>query len=133
MKKTFRHSRTFTRIGDRSKIWWQILCKYELWIWNCLSFLQINTNTISDLRIVQSMWINKSLLIKFRLKLGNYGSVLYSFSDGYSQKYQGNASTGSSRLMQISLLRISILRFFKSITKILLMRFYGLFILLLRT
>ena len=41
--------------------------------------------------------------------------------------------TGSSRLMQISLLRISLLRFFKTITKIWLMRFYGLFILLLRT
>ena len=36
--------------------------------------------------------------------------------------------TGSSRL-----LRISLLRFFKTITKIWLMRFYGLFILLLRT
>ena len=34
--------------------------------------------------------------------------------------------------MRISLLRISLLRFFKTITKILLMRFYGLFILLLR-
>ena len=42
-------------------------------------------------------------------------------------------STGSSRLMRISLLRISLLRFFKTITKIWLMRFYGLFILLLRT
>ena len=41
--------------------------------------------------------------------------------------------TGSSRLMRISLLRISLLRFFKTITKIWLMRFYGLFILLLRT
>ena len=41
--------------------------------------------------------------------------------------------TGSSRLMQISLLRISLLRFFKTITKIWLMRFYGLYILLLRT
>ena len=35
--------------------------------------------------------------------------------------------------MRISLLRISLLRFFKTITKILLMRFYGLFILLVRT
>ena len=42
-------------------------------------------------------------------------------------------STGSSRLMRISLLRFSLLRFFKTITKIWLMRFYGLFILLLRT
>ena len=41
--------------------------------------------------------------------------------------------TGGSRLMRISLLRISLLRFFKTITKIWLMRFYGLFILLLRT
>ena len=41
--------------------------------------------------------------------------------------------TGSSCLMRISLLRISLLRFFKTITKIWLMRFYGLFILLLRT
>ena len=41
--------------------------------------------------------------------------------------------TGSSRLMRISLLWISLLRFFKTITKIWLMRFYGLFILLLRT
>ena len=40
---------------------------------------------------------------------------------------------GSSCLMRISLLRISLLRFFKTITKIWLMRFYGLFILLLRT
>ena len=37
-------------------------------------------------------------------------------------------STGSSRLMQISLLRISLLWFFKTITKIWLMRFYRLFI-----
>ena len=35
--------------------------------------------------------------------------------------------------MQISLLRISLLRVFKAITKIWLMRFYGLFALLLRT
>ena len=35
--------------------------------------------------------------------------------------------------MRISLLRISLLRFFKTITKIWLMRFYGLFILLVRT
>ena len=35
--------------------------------------------------------------------------------------------------MRILLLRISLLRFFKTITKIWLMRFYGLFILLLRT
>mgnify|MGYP007015856839 CR=1 FL=1 len=41
--------------------------------------------------------------------------------------------TGGSRLMRISLLRISLLRFFKTITKIWLMRFYGLFILLVRT
>ena len=44
-----------------------------------------------------------------------------------------NLGTGSSCLMRISLLRISLLRFFKTITKIWLMRFYGLFILLLRT
>ena len=43
------------------------------------------------------------------------------------------SSTGSSCLMRISLLRISLLRFFKTITKIWLMRFYGPFILLLRT
>ena len=42
--------------------------------------------------------------------------------------YLGLQNTGSSRLM-----RISLLRFFKTITKIWLMRFYGLFILLLRT
>ena len=41
--------------------------------------------------------------------------------------------TGSSRLMRISLLRISLVWFFKTITKIWLMRFYGLFVLLLRT
>ena len=35
--------------------------------------------------------------------------------------------------MRISLLRISLMQFFKTITKIWLMRFYGLFILLLRT
>ena len=39
-------------------------------------------------------------------------------------------STGSSRLMRISLLQILLLRFFKTIFIILLMRFYGLFILL---
>ena len=42
-------------------------------------------------------------------------------------------TTGSSCLMRISLLRISLLQFFKTITKIWLMRFYRLFILLLRT
>ena len=42
-------------------------------------------------------------------------------------------TTGSSCLMQISLLRILLLRFFKTITKIWLMPFYGLLILLLRT
>ena len=41
--------------------------------------------------------------------------------------------TGSSRLMQISLLRILLMRFFKTITKIWLMRVYRLFMLLLRT
>ena len=35
--------------------------------------------------------------------------------------------------MGISLLRISLLQFFKTITIILLMRFYGLFILLMRS
>ena len=35
--------------------------------------------------------------------------------------------------MRISLLRISLLRFFKTITKIWLMQFFGLFVLLLRT
>ena len=35
--------------------------------------------------------------------------------------------------MRISLLRILLLRFFKTITIILLMRFYGLFILLVRS
>ena len=42
-------------------------------------------------------------------------------------------NTEGSRLMRISLLQFSLLRFFKTITKIWLMRFYGLFILLLRT
>ena len=41
--------------------------------------------------------------------------------------------TGSSHLMRISLLRILSLRFFKTITMILLMRFYGLFIFLVRS
>ena len=41
--------------------------------------------------------------------------------------------TGSSCVMRISLLRTSLLRFFKTITKIWVMRFYVLFILLLRT
>ena len=36
--------------------------------------------------------------------------------------------TGSSCLMRISLLRISLMRFFKTITKIWLMRFYGPFV-----
>ena len=42
-------------------------------------------------------------------------------------------NTGGSCLMRISLLRISLLWFFKTITKIWLMRFYGQFILLVRT
>ena len=41
--------------------------------------------------------------------------------------------TGSSRLMGISSPQISLLPLFKTITKIWVMRFYGLFILLLRT
>ena len=41
--------------------------------------------------------------------------------------------TGSSRLMRISLVQISLLRVFKTISKIWLMPFYRLFILLLRT
>ena len=41
--------------------------------------------------------------------------------------------TGSSYLMRFSLLRISLMRFFKTISKIWLMRFYGLLILLLPT
>ena len=41
--------------------------------------------------------------------------------------------TGSSRLMRISLLRILLLRIFKTIVKIWLMRFYGFFILWLCT
>ena len=44
-----------------------------------------------------------------------------------------NESTGSSCLMPISLQRILLLRFFKTIAIILLMRFYGLFILLTRS
>ena len=52
------------------------------------------------------------------------------FNNLFSNKYP---ITGSSCLMWISLLRISLLRFFKTITKIWLMRLYGLFILLLRT
>ena len=44
-----------------------------------------------------------------------------------------NVSTGGSRLMRISLLRISLMRFFKTITKIWLMRFYWQFIFLVRT
>ena len=44
-----------------------------------------------------------------------------------------NITTGDPRLMRILLLRISLLRFFKTNTKIWLMRFYGLFILLVRT
>ena len=42
-------------------------------------------------------------------------------------------NTGSSRLMRTSLLQISLLRFFKTITNIWLMLFYGPFILLMRT
>ena len=46
-------------------------------------------------------------------------------------KYQGRQNTtGSSCFMRISLLPILLLRFFKTITIILLMQFYGLFILL---
>ena len=51
----------------------------------------------------------------------------------FSTFYLENKHTGSSRLMRISLLRISLLGFFKTITKIWLMRFFGLKILLLRT
>ena len=54
-------------------------------------------------------------------------------SENQPKKYSCHSNTGSSCLMRISLLRISLLRFFKTITKIWLMRFYGLFILLLRT
>ena len=53
--------------------------------------------------------------------------------DDLFQSLNQQIGTGSSRLMRISLLRISLLRFFKTITKILLMQFYGPFILLLRT
>ena len=45
----------------------------------------------------------------------------------------GYVRTGSSHLMRISLLRILLLRFLKTITIILLMQFYGLFILLVRS
>ena len=47
--------------------------------------------------------------------------------------HHGDKNKGGSCLMRISLLRISLLLFFKTITKIWLMRFPGLFILLLRT
>ena len=46
----------------------------------------------------------------------------------HTEKFSIERNTGSSRLIWISLLRFS-----KTITKIWLMRFYGLFILLLRT
>ena len=62
--------------------------------------------------------------------IGDYVRVHHMFSRILDFLF---AITGSSRLMRISLLRISLLRFFKAITKIWLMLFYGLFILLLRT
>ena len=62
--------------------------------------------------------------------IGDYVRVHHMFSRILDFLF---AITGSSRLMRISLLRISLLRFFKTITKIWLMRFYGLFILLMRT
>ena len=49
-------------------------------------------------------------------------------------KYQRRLNTtGSSCFMRISLLRILLLRFLKTITIILLMEFYGLFILLVHS
>ena len=62
--------------------------------------------------------------------IGDYVRVHHMFSRILDFLF---AITGSSRLMRISLLRISLLQFFKTITKIWLMRLYGLFILLLRT
>ena len=64
------------------------------------------------------------------------------FSDFYYRKYPHkllclkttyHLNTGSSRLMRISLLQFLLLRFFKTITIILLMQFYGLFTLLVRS
>ena len=50
-----------------------------------------------------------------------YSNDLYLSAAKYESEV--NHSTGGSRLMRISLLRISLLRFFKTITKIWLMRF----------
>ena len=62
-----------------------------------------------------------------------YQSVTSEFMGKTFQAAQLTHDTGSSCLMRISLQRISLLRFFKTITKIWLMRFFGLKILLLRT
>ena len=61
------------------------------------------------------------------------GEYVEDDTDTDDHRTRSDYGTGSSRLMRISLLRISLLRFFKTITKIWLIRFYGLFILLLRT
>ena len=71
---------------------------------------------------VNQMFVRQGTLVQILppgSKQGTRGTLLY--------------YTGSFCLMRISLLPISLLRFFKAITKIWLMRFYGLFILLLRT
>ena len=62
-----------------------------------------------------------------------FGMFLDQVCSGQQYQEERQVSTGSSCLMRISLLRISLLLFFKTITKIWLMRFYGLSILLLRT
>ena len=77
--------------------------------------------------------------ILFKTETGDFFTVstvsggMYLFSETNISLHFFKVNTGSSRLMRISLLRISSLQFFKTITKIWLMRFYGLFILLLRT
>ena len=71
---------------------------------------------------VNQMFVRQGTLVQILppgSKQGTRGTLLY--------------YTGSFCLMRISLLPISLLLFFKTITKIWLMRFYGLFILLLRT
>ena len=90
------------------------------------------TQWVERLACPTIVWVWSTFFFFFRGKFS--WSILFSFFGHFilgSKPFWRR--TGGSRLMRISLLPISLLRFFKTITKIWLMRFYGLFILLLRT
>ena len=86
------------------------------------------------------MWVNTKMPFFFVVSQSDHLFIAYNSRgpEGSTENQIVNISkselgTGSSRFMRISLLRMSLLRFFKTITKIWLMRYYGLFILLFRT